>query len=409
MAQQSSRYLQGIDELIAETPFDRVASHYGLPLPADGTTEYRLNCVFDESCREDTYGHLTVKLTDPAKLIFCHSCRVRGNLLTLLHGLERQAPPSGGRLRGDEFKAAATKLREIAGATAESIPVSAADESSTPSAPLIEPSAQAPVNTPLRRHDKEGARALEDLYRDLISDPAEMSPQAATYFRSRPWLTDELCRKWGVGYLPKNGRSLFRGWFVYTQRNERGEVISYSGRDVQFEDKWRKWIAAGRPEEKKPNKHRFVSGYHRGVELFGQPAARLTEPVIHQSLQELGLVVVEGANDVMRLDALGIGAVGLCSNRATAEQIEKIDRFARNTADSRVVLLPDCDQPGEDGFKELLWELNERGLDVRLGWSKVMHGAKFFGKQPEDLTDDEWTGLCLSLRRTGMVPPAPEA
>jgi hypothetical protein len=82
MAQQSSRYMQGIDELIAETPIDRVASHYGLPLPTDGTTEYRLNCVFDESCREDTYGHLTVKLTDPAKLIFCHSCRVRGNLLT---------------------------------------------------------------------------------------------------------------------------------------------------------------------------------------------------------------------------------------------------------------------------------------------------------------------------------------
>ena len=308
----------------------------------------------------------------------------------------------------NEFKAAAARLREIAGAATEPSqpPVSAEPATVTKAvAPVESP----PVNAPLRRHEKAGARALEDLYQDLITDPAEMSPQAAAYVRSRPWLTEELCCKWGAGYLPKNGRSLFRGWFVYTQRNERGEVISYSGRDVQFDEKWRKWIAASRPDDRKPNKHRYVSGYHRGVELFGQMSARLQEPPIRQSLDELGLVVVEGANDVLRLDALGVGAVGRCSNRATPEQIAKIERFAKQAAGNRVVLLPDCDQPGEDGFRDLLWELNERGLDVRLGWSRTMHAGRFAGKQPEDLTNEEAAGLFLSLRGNSTVPPAPDA
>ena len=40
-----------------------------------------------------------VKL-DVAKALYCHTCSVRGNLLTLIHGLETHQPPTGGRLRG---------------------------------------------------------------------------------------------------------------------------------------------------------------------------------------------------------------------------------------------------------------------------------------------------------------------
>lgn len=396
MTQRKSAYIKGVDELIAETPFERVTARYGLPAPDEHGGEYRINCVFNEACQESQYGQLTVNLQDSARLIYCHSCKTRGNLLTLLHGLEHHRPPAGGRLRGDEFKAAVKLLREI-----NDEPV--ADAAPAPAVLASDSRQEVPglVNAPLRKHEKEAARSLENLYEDLIVDPAEMTPKAAAYFRERPWLTEEVCRKWGVGYLPRNGRSLFRGWVVYTQRNARGDVISYSGRDAGYADKLQKWIRDGRPDGKQPTKHRYVSGYHRGLELYGQQVSRLQESHIESSLRDVGLVVVEGANDVVRLDCLGVAAVGLCSNRATDEQTQKIVRFAEQASGGRVVLLPDCDAEGEAGCGGLLWKLNEAGLDVRLGWSRAMHGGAFSGRQPEQLTDDEWTGTLLPfLRRT---------
>ena len=39
--------------------------------------------------------------------------------------------------------------------------------------------------------------------------------------------------------------------------------------------------------------------------------------------------------------------------------------------------------------------LAERGLNVRLGWSRAMHGGKFTGRQPETLTAEEWENAIL--------------
>jgi DNA primase len=186
--------------------------------------------------------------------------------------------------------------------------------------------------------------------------------------------------KWGCGWIPGNGRSLFRkNYFVYTHRNTRGDIVSYSGRDLNFESKWEKWIKAGKPEGKKPNKHRYVSGFKRGAELYGGFAPRLEEPHVKTSLENHGLVVVEGMNDVIRLDELGVCAVGLCSNKATDQQIEMIVKFASQVGKNRVLLFPDGDEPGKAGFKDLLWDLNEKGLNVTLTQQpEYIH-------QPEDL------------------------
>jgi len=113
-------------------------------------------------------------------------------------------------------------------------------------------------------------------------------------------------------------------------------------------------------------KHRYLKGYHKGLKLYGQSADRLQDRRLRDSLGQIGLVVVEGMNDVIRLNELGVAAVGLCSNQATDEQLEKLTRFARAVASNRVVLLSDNDDEGESGFKDLLWSLAERGLDVRL-------------------------------------------
>lgn len=400
MNSKNRGFMSDVDQLIEQTPLDLVLQQYGLPLSRPGTTEYRMKCVFSEACSDSQYGNLSVKL-DSAKRIFCHVCETKGNLLTLLHGLETHQPPTGGRLRGQEFKSAVAALRTINGLVdSPSLTNSkAAVASQTQAAPKAQPNQQAErpaitVNVPMRRHEKEAARELANLHEELITDVTQMSPEAAAYVRKRSWMTPEVLAQWGIGWIPGNGRSLFRkNYMVYTQRDFRGEVVSYSGRELTFESKWEKWLKQNKPEGKKPNKHRYVSGFHRGAELYGGQASRLEEPYVKESLSEHGVVVVESANNVVRLACLGVCAVGLCSNKATQQQIEMVAKFAKQVANNRVMLLPDCDEQGEAGFKELLWRLAENGLDVKLGVSSQMFDGKFAGMQPEDFTNDDWNQI----------------
>lgn len=376
--------------MIEQTDVVVVLQRYGEHLPEQATAEYRMECVFNDDCADSQYGNLTVKLNDRANRIYCHSCGVRGNLLTLVHGLEKRQPPAGGRLRGDEFRFAVEKLREIANTDpTASLP---ATSPAAPKSNSRQENDSVPLsNVPLSKHEKEAARGLADLYSELIVDPQEMNPEAAQYVRQRPWMTPELLAKWSVGWIPGNGRSLFRkSYLVYTHRNERDEVVSYSGRDLSFEEKWSKWIRGNRKDDRKPNKHRFVSGFHRGAELYGGHASRIKEPQIESSLQKRGVVVVEGMNEVMRMDALGVAAVGLASNKATDTQVKTLTRFARTAGENRVLLLPDCDEEGEKGFQELLWRLNEQRVQTRVGVSRLMFDGEFAGRQPESFTDDEW-------------------
>ena len=78
------------------------------------------------------------------------------------------------------------------------------------------------------------------------------------------------------------------------------------------------------------------------------------------------------------------------SNKITEGQIEKIDRFATRLSGGKVVLLFDADEAGDEGAKEAAWQLLQRNLDVRLGWTQSMHGGKFGGCQPESMTSEEW-------------------
>ena len=376
--------MNDVDRLIENTSVDRVLTHFGKSLPDKSAGEFRMNCVFNEACSESSYGQLTVKLDDPINRIYCHSCGVRGNLLTLIHGLKTRRAPDGGKLRGPEFKEAVAELREIAGS--DSVKRIPPQREVKPVESIVE-SPPRLINIPLARHEKEAARNLANLHEDLIVDVAQMSPEAAAYVRKRPWMTPEIMRKWGVGWIPGNGRSLFRKhYLVYTHRNERGDVVSYSGRDLCFEKKWTKWIRDGKPDHKKPFKHRYVQGYHRGIEIYGGQASRLNERFVRESLDKWGVVVVEGMNDVIRLEELGVAAVGLGSNKATAHQINKVIRFARDAASNRVTLFPDCDGEGEAGFKSLLWDLTASGVQCRLGICQTRLDNIQIGFQPEDLT-----------------------
>ncbi len=115
-----------------------------------------------------------------------------------------------------------------------------------------------------------------------------------------------------------------------------------------------------------------------------------------EAITRYGLIVVEGFNDVIGLDNLGIPAVAILSNRITVDQVEKITRWSRQLASGKVTLLFDCEQTGDDGAKEALWLLTERGLNTRLGWTQAMHGGAFRGRQPENITREEWEQMMIA-------------
>ena len=97
-----------------------------------------------------------------------------------------------------------------------------------------------------------------------------------------------------------------------------------------------------------------TEGFHRGQELYGQQASRLHEPGYREFISRHSLIVVEGFNDAIGLDNLGVPSLGILSNRITEQQVEKIARWAKQLAGGRVTLMFDNDAAGVDGMKDAL-------------------------------------------------------
>jgi 5S rRNA maturation endonuclease (ribonuclease M5) len=339
---------------------------------------------------------LAIQAGSDTKNWYCHQygCGKSGNLVSLCD-LLKAGEPSGGRPRGERFKGIAADLLAM---TKGERPA----DSATPAAPR--PAAPAPkVNLPLAQSENERARALTELDQKFTLDLAEMPPRASAYFRRRPFLSPEVCRAWRVGYLPrdtgedKSGGTM-RGKIVYPYLSETGEVLTWFGRDPDFEDKHKTWEASDR-SEREPEKFHFVKGFHRGLELFGQH--RLRHPQATETLKTLGLILVEGPNDVIRLDTLGVSAAGLCSNNITREQAEKAAKLARELGNGIITVLLDCDPEGENGMKQCLGYLSQL-IPVRLAWTSRMFAGQFKDRQPESLTLEEWREVEAFLK-TGQA------
>lgn len=363
-----------------------------LSLVAHGSgKEVRLDCLF--GCPGDHTGkrEIAVNTDNPQRVFCCHAygCQFRGNLLALMHGMLTSSKPTGDKLTGAEF----TRVRNIL-----------AGKSEAPAAkqPAVAPTAAVPPPAPLRNlplvdSDNPKVRDLVDLHERLITDVARMPPAAATYIRRHPSLSPESMAKWTVGVLPtggddKRGWSL-RGQIVYPVRSEDGQLLAWIARDPSFEEKERTFLALPpdqRQREKPPHKHKVPALFHRGLELFGQHASRLHEPGYRDIVAHCGPILVEGFNDMIALDTLGVPGVALTSNKITVEQIAKIERWSRQLAQGRVSLLLDADDEGDAGAKETLWLLAPRGLDVRVGWSRAINAGSFVYRQPEQITRDEW-------------------
>jgi hypothetical protein len=103
---------------------------------------------------------------------------------------------------------------------------------------------------------------------------------------------------------------------------------------------------------------------------------------------------------VIRLDTLGVPAVGLCSNTITREQAAKAAGLARELGNGVVTIFLDCDTEGENGMKQCLGYLAQL-TPVQLAWTSKMHGGKFAGRQPESLSIEEWREIASFLTRVG--------
>lgn len=398
MSSEKPRF-PNVDELVPQVSLEQAAAFYGVTLPElkqVGDT-IRTKCFLNCGRSGETGDRaLSIKADDPKRTWKCHAygCPHGGNLVSLCD-LMKPGLHMDGKPRGERFKEIVADIQAMVSGVLTASPASEQTASAKPSS---QPTAATPEitptkNIPLKDSDNERARSLVTLDEKFVVDVAAMNPAAASYFRKRQFLTSDVCRKWRIGYLPrdtagdKSGGTM-RGSIVAPVLSETGDVLTWFGRDPAFEDKHRQWDAAGR-QDREPEKFHFVKGFHRGLELFGQQASRLNEPGYRQQLSELGLIVVEGRTDVIALDCLGIPSVGLMSNIMTREQAVKLTRFAKQLAGRRIVLLLDCDTAGETGARDALWLLAQH-CDVRLGWSSTQFDGQFQGRQPESLTRDEW-------------------
>lgn len=383
-----------VDELMQQISLEQAASYYGVPLPELKRigAETRAACFLVNCGKTQATGDraLAIQEGHPAKQWKCfqYGCTKSGNLVALCDLLKPGANSGSGRPRGQRFKEIAADLKAM---------VEGRPGPETPSVPMPPPATAEPkVNIPLAESENERARALTDLDRKFVVEVKNLSPEASAYFRRRAYLTEEVCRTWRIGYLPrdvagedKSGGTL-RGKVTYPYFSESGDILCWFGRDPGFEAKHAKW-QKGDKSEKEPAKFTFPKGMHRGLELWNQHGVRQPESV--EKLKTLGfLPLVEGPNDVIRLDTLGVPAVALCSNTITREQAAKTARLARELAGGVVALFLDCDPEGLNGTRQCLGFLGQLA-PVRLVWTDKMYGGKFKGRQPESLSTVEWTEI----------------
>ena len=217
--------------------------------------EVRTRCFLNCSKTEPTGDRaLSIKVDGDAKRWCCHryECEHKqgGNLVGLID-LLKPGEHMNGRPRGERFKAIVADLKQIAG---DSPLPAAAPAAIEPKPARVDPPKK---NVLLAESENERARSVVNLHEKFVVDPAVMNPAAASYFRRRPYLTPEQCRKWKVGYLQNNtGGGTMRGKIKYPIHDEAGRVLTFFGRDPQFEEKHAGWESSDR-SEREPKK--FIS------------------------------------------------------------------------------------------------------------------------------------------------------
>ena len=111
--------------------------------------------------------------------------------------------------------------------------------------------------------------------------------------------------------MPSDAKSTLRGQWVLGVFDEQCGPLCWVGCNLKYEEQLTKL----RPGDESPAKCRFPSQkfFRHKFELYGQES--LDRPELQESLQQNGLLIVEGFWDVLRLRQLGIASVGIMRHR----------------------------------------------------------------------------------------------
>jgi hypothetical protein len=379
-----------VNELLARTTLEQFVTHYNFPteIKRSGNEEKIRNPFACEKCAGNSQA-VSVNWQSGVFTSHCYHCSTRGRVTTLLFGMKYGRQPSGSKLQGQEFKDIAEDIAQVANYRTNE---------STEKAPMVEPPtiarkepAPRKINLPLSKNEDPRIAKLEHLSDEFVFDVDEMNGRATGYLAKRLYFTQDVMNQWGVGFLPTNSKSMLRGNMVYELRNERSEKIGYVGRDLGFEDKIRKWENSDR-SSKQPIKAKFPPGFAKGEFLYGAEVNRLRGETAKAQLADTGLLVLEGMNDVIAVDQLGLLSVSLCTNRITEGQIEKLSRWSRDLSGGKITLMLDNDHEGFEGSLESLKKLSAHA-HVRTVWTPDCFGGKYRGKQPEELERNDLMAL----------------
>ena len=378
-----------VDDLLPRIALEQLAGFYGVELPEMTRigAEVRSRCFLrcGRTC-ETGERALAVQADEPTKKWKCFQsgCGKSGNLVSIADLLKPGAN-AGGKPRGDRFKAIAADLVAISEGLVRGVDVPAPKKETKPE--LV-------INVPLKEASNERARALVHLDEKFVLDVARMPPKAASFFRTRPHLTPEVCKAHRLGYFPrdagedKSGGTM-RGRIVFPFLSDTGELLTWFGLDSEFTEKHTEWEKSDK-KEREPTRYHFVKGFHWGIELWGQHL--VADPAARPRLEAFGLSLVPEPADAIFLAQNGLPAVALVQPTLTREQAAKAARLARGHAGGKVTIFLNCDEAGEALMKQCLGFLAQECF-VRLAWTGRTHGGKFQGRAVASLRDDEWTIL----------------
>jgi hypothetical protein len=268
-----------VDELMPKVSLETAAAYYGMPLPElkQIGAETRSRCFLHCGRTKETGDRaLAIQADKALKTWHCfeYGCGKGGNLISRC-ALLKPGPNAGGKPRGDRFKNISKDLQAMADGR---LPEASDAVPAAPRAPQV---AIPPVNVPLAQSPNERARGLTTLVAKFSLDVSAMPSKASAYLRRRPFLTPEVIRIHRMGYLPRDTGEdkcggTMRGKIVYPYFSDAGDILTWFGRDPDFEDKHQAWEKTDK-SEREPEKFHFVKGFHRGLELWNQQAIRAPE------------------------------------------------------------------------------------------------------------------------------------
>lgn len=378
-----------VDDLLPRISLEQVATFYGVELPEMKRigAEVRSRCFLQcgRTCETGDRA-LAIQADEPTKKWKCFQsgCGKSGNLVSVAD-LLKPGENAGGKPRGDRFKAIAADLVAITEGLVRGVDVPQPKKQTEP---------EPVTNLPLKDITNERARALVTLDDKFVLDYSLMPPRASSYFRTRPYLTPEVCKAHRLGYFPrdagenKSGGTM-RGRIVFPFLSDSGELLTWFGLDPEFAEKHAEWEKSDR-KDREPTRYHFVKGFHWGIELWGQHL--VSDPAARPRLESFGLPLVPEPTDAILLAQKGLPGVALIQPTITREQAAKVGRLARAHAGGKVTIFLNCDEAGETLMKQCLGFLAQECF-VRLAWTARMHGGKFKDRAVGSLRDDEWPAL----------------